>query len=50
MNAVKAEHLPGAGRVPGGRADIRLGMDNAGELYIMSESDGGRVMVGATLR
>lgn len=36
----KAEHLPGAGRVPGGRSDIRLGMDAAGELYIMSKSDG----------
>jgi hypothetical protein len=36
----KAEHLPGAGRVPGGRSDIRFGMDAAGELYIMSKSDG----------
>ena len=36
----KAEHLPGAGRVRGGRSDIRLGMDAAGELYIMSKSDG----------
>jgi hypothetical protein len=36
----KAEHLPGAGRVPGGRSDIRLGMDAGGELYIMSKSDG----------
>ncbi len=35
----KAEHLPGAGRVAGGRSDIRLGMDAAGELYIMSKSD-----------
>jgi hypothetical protein len=35
----KAEHLPGAGRVQGGRSDIRLGMDAAGELYIMSKSD-----------
>ena len=36
----KAEHLPGAGRVQGGRSDIRLGMDAAGELYVMSKSDG----------
>jgi hypothetical protein len=36
----KAEHLPGAERVPGGRSDIRLAMDTAGELYIMSKSDG----------
>src|SRR5215467_269147 len=45
----KAEHLPGAERVPGGRSDIRLGMDIAGELYIMSKSDGVvRAVVGAT--
>ncbi|HSU65735.1 MAG TPA: PQQ-dependent sugar dehydrogenase [Tepidisphaeraceae bacterium] len=44
----KAEHLPGAGRVRGGRSDIRLGMDAAGELYIMSKSDGViRAVVGA---
>jgi hypothetical protein len=36
----KAEHLPGAGRVPGGRSDIRFGIDAAGELYVMSKSDG----------
>ena len=36
----KAEHLPGAGRVPGGRSDIRFGVDAAGEIYIMSKSDG----------
>lgn len=44
----KAEHLPGAGRVPGGRSDIRFGMDASGELYIMSKSDGVvRMIVGA---
>ena len=45
----KAEHLPGAERVPGGRSDIRLALDRAGELYIMSKSDGVvRAVVGAT--
>jgi hypothetical protein len=44
----KAEHLPGAERVPGGRSDIRLGVDAAGELYIMTKSDGMiRAVVGA---
>jgi hypothetical protein len=44
----KAEHLPGAERVPGGRSDIRFGIDAAGELYIMSKSDGViRSIVGA---
>ena len=44
----KAEHLPGADRVPGGRSDIRLAMDAAGELYIMTKSDGViRSIVGA---
>jgi len=44
----KAEHLPGAGRVRGGRSDIRLAMDRAGELYIMTKSDGViRSVVGA---
>ena len=47
----KAEHLPGAGRVPGGRSDIRLGMDAAGELYILSKSDGMiRAIVGASVQ
>lgn len=36
----KAEHLPGGERVPGGRSDIRLAVDAAGELYVMSKSDG----------
>ena len=36
----KAEHLPGAERAPGGRSDVRLAMDAAGELYIMTKSDG----------
>jgi hypothetical protein len=45
----KAEHLPGADRVPGGRSDLRLGMDARGELYIMTKSDGMiRAVVGAT--
>jgi glucose/arabinose dehydrogenase len=47
----KAEHLPGAERVPGGRSDIRLATDSAGELYIISKSDGMiRTVVGATVR
>jgi hypothetical protein len=47
----KAEHLPGAERVPGGRSDIRLAMDAAGELYVMTKSDGViRQVVGATMR
>ena len=47
----KAEHLPGAERVPGGRADVRLGMDAEGELYMMSKSDGMvRALVGASMR
>jgi hypothetical protein len=36
----KAEHLPGAERVPGGRSDMRLARDAAGELYVMTKSDG----------
>jgi hypothetical protein len=40
MRGGKAEHLPGAGRVPGGRSDVRLAMDRAGELYVMTKSDG----------
>jgi hypothetical protein len=44
----KAEHLPGAERVPGGRSDLRLAMDAGGELYIMTKSDGMiRAVVGA---
>jgi len=44
----KAEHLPGAERVPGGRSDLRLALDSAGELYIMTKSDGMiRALVGA---
>ena len=43
----KAEHLPG-GAVPGGRSDLRLAMDAAGELYVMTKSDGMiRAIVGA---
>ena len=36
----KAEHLPGAERVPGGRSDMRLARDADGELYVMTKSDG----------
>ena len=36
----RAEHLPGAERVPGGRSDLRLARDARGELYIMTKSDG----------
>jgi hypothetical protein len=47
----KAEHLPGFGRVAGGRSDIRFAMDAAGELYILSKSDGMiRSVVGASAR
>lgn len=46
----KAEHLPGAERVPGGRSDVRFGMDAAGELYVMTKSDGViREVTGASL-
>ncbi|MEO8368288.1 MAG: PQQ-dependent sugar dehydrogenase [Candidatus Solibacter sp.] len=45
----KAEHLPGAERVPGGRSDLRLAMGADGELYIMTKSDGMvRSVVGAS--
>jgi hypothetical protein len=47
----KAEHLPGAARIPGGRADVRFGIDADGELYIMTKSDGViRKVVGAVLK
>jgi hypothetical protein len=47
----KAEHLPGAERVPGGRSDLRLAMDAGGELYIMTKSDGMiRAVVGAAFQ
>ena len=47
----KAEHLPGFGRVAGGRSDIRFALDSDGELYILSKSDGMiRSVVGATAR
>jgi len=36
----KAEHLPGAARTPGGRADVRFGIDAGGDLYILTKSDG----------
>jgi len=45
-----AESLPGRARVSGGRSDIHFLIDDAGELYIMSKSDGViREVVGATL-
>ena len=45
----KAATLPGRARVAGGRADIHFLIDDAGELYILSKSDGViRAVVGAT--
>src|SRR5580704_11522938 len=45
----KAETLPGRARVSGGRSDIHFLIDDAGELYIMSKSDGLiRAVVSAT--
>jgi hypothetical protein len=35
----RAAGRPATGRVPG-RADIRLGLDASGELYILSKTDG----------
>jgi hypothetical protein len=47
----KAETLPGRARVSGGRSDIHLLTDDAGEFYVMSKSDGViRAVVGATLK
>jgi hypothetical protein len=47
----KGETLPGRARVSGGRSDIHFLTDDAGELYIMSKSDGViRAVVGATLK
>ena len=46
----KAETLPGRARISGGRSDIHFLIDDAGELYIMSKSDGViRAVVAATL-
>ena len=46
-----AEGLPGRASVSGGRSDIHFLTDDAGELYIMSKSDGViRAVVGATLK
>ena len=36
----KAENMNGKGRVSGERADVRLALDAAGELYVYSKSDG----------
>src|SRR2546425_1409383 len=48
----KAPHLPGRGTVSGdGRADSRLTIDGAGELYMYSKTDGViRAVVGATAK
>ena len=47
----KKENLPGFARVSGGRADIRFMTDAAGELYILSRSDGMiRQVIGATVK
>jgi hypothetical protein len=46
----QAETLPGRARISGGRSDIHLLVDNAGELYVMSKSDGViRAVIAATL-
>jgi hypothetical protein len=46
----KAEVLPGRARISGGRSDIHFLIDDAGELYILSKSDGViRAVVGATM-
>ena len=37
----KGDALPGAAAVAGrGRVDVRLAEDNAGELYVLTKSDG----------
>jgi hypothetical protein len=36
----KAENMNGKGRVSGERADMRLTVDQAGEMYVYSKSDG----------
>ena len=36
----KAENMNGKGRVSGERADVRLAVDHAGEMYVYSKSDG----------
>ena len=36
----KAENMNGKGRVSGERADVRLALDAAGDLYVYSKSDG----------
>lgn len=43
--------LPTYARISGGRSDIRFAMDAAGELYILSRSDGTiRSVIGATFK
>jgi len=47
----KGDSLPGQAKVSGGRSDIHFLTDDAGELYIISKSDGViRAVVGATLQ
>jgi glucose/sorbosone dehydrogenase len=36
----KAENMNGKGRVSGDRADVRIALDAAGEMYVYSKSDG----------
>jgi glucose/sorbosone dehydrogenase len=36
----KAENMNGKGRVSGERADVRIAVDEAGEMYVYSKSDG----------
>jgi hypothetical protein len=35
-----AKGNPGYGKISGGRSDIHFSVDNAGELYVLSKSDG----------
>jgi hypothetical protein len=45
----KADNMNGKGRVSGERADMRLAVDAAGEMYVYSKSDGMiRRIIGAT--
>ena len=44
------EGIPGRAAISGGRVDIRFGMDNEDNLYILSKVDGTiREVVGATI-
>jgi hypothetical protein len=47
----QADSLPGVAAISKGRADIRFAVDNSGELYILSKSDGMiRQITGATFQ